>query len=124
MEKTSEGIGGSMCSIIHAPVFCIRYTEGDTYNYQTLKVRHTLKFRKVKWNDQYSEKNIDVRPKAKELLKKYPWPAYKGLKDYEGVRKFTPAELIGQLREVAAGGVCPWGKAWQARFKRRKAKAA
>lgn len=108
------GVGGSMCSVIHSPVFCIRFVEG-------MAVKNNIDtpfivVKRVKWEDSYSESNIDVRPIARKLLKEYPWPRYKGLQNNKGIVNFTPDSELKLLREVAAGEHCPWGSKWAERW--------
>lgn len=99
MGDAGKGIGGCQCNIIKSPVFTIRYSEDCG----------KIHWNKVKWYNSYDGEKDDIRVEAKELLERYPWPRYKGLRNKRGLVKFSPALLLEKLQQVADGQHCPFG---------------
>ena len=104
-EMRAEGhVGAQICHAICAPIFCWYRTRHPIFDFYDRKTREGLvevnKGHNLSWAWQLSE----------VLLKVWPWPKYKGIKNWHGLTRVGEGisrPLLLRLKEAARGIIIP-----------------
>lgn len=117
--KVSKVAGGSYCSMVKAPVICIRISQDDEYYIERDGEARWKIYKPGQWLGQDESEDLlygvaDAKKAVLPCLEAWPWPMYKGISRGEGVKSFTPAALKSVLVRAATGVINPCtGKAME-----------
>lgn len=118
MKKNKAG--GCYCTQIKAPVIVMRVRQKVEHHWDSgfppppPTCTRSFDSAAGKWYGEdetnYTMSGAATKKWAIDLMKKYPWPEFKGLRDKKGLANFTPKRSLAMLRKVAQGEVSPWGR--------------
>ena len=117
--QASKIAGGSYCSMVKAPVVCIRVFHDYDYEADRGGEGSWKVHKPGQWLGQDESEDLlygvaDAKKTVLPCLKEWPWPMYKGIVRGEGVKYFAPVGLKSLLVKAAGCLINPMtGKAME-----------